>query len=119
MSCHPNVRVRVCVSYLGKVSCDSQGRAILDPGGIQAIRCYEGGIEEKNRCLVKSRLGRKWQHNLSFDNGDFPMAAVQHQFSGTVQGLYIAFELGWDTWRLAFGTGLGDNSRQRQVAGRN
>ena len=33
--------------------------------------------------------------------------------------MYIAFELGWDTWRLAFGTDLGDNSRQRQVAGRN
>jgi transposase len=47
------------------------------------------------------------------------MAAVQHQFSGSVRGLYIAFELGWDSWRLAFGTGVGDNSRQRQVAGRN
>ena len=32
--------------------------------------------------------------------------------------LYVAFELGWNEWKLAFASGPGDNPRLRSVAGR-
>ena len=32
--------------------------------------------------------------------------------------LYLAFELGWTTWRLAFGTGIGRRPRQRVIDAR-
>lgn len=32
--------------------------------------------------------------------------------------LFLAFELGWEKWRLAFGTGLGSESRQKSIAAR-
>jgi len=32
--------------------------------------------------------------------------------------LFLAFELGWEKWRLAFGTGLGGSSRQKSIAAR-
>jgi transposase len=38
----------------------------------------------------------------------------------TVPGvLYLAFELGWNEWKLAFGTGPADNPRLRSMGGRN
>jgi transposase len=46
------------------------------------------------------------------------MAAVQEHCSKSVRTLYVAFELGWDKWKLAFGTALGDNARQRNVTAR-
>jgi transposase len=46
------------------------------------------------------------------------MAAVQQHFSKSVRTLYVAFELGWDKWKLAFATALGDNARQRNVTAR-
>jgi transposase len=33
--------------------------------------------------------------------------------------LYLAFELGWGDWKLAFGTGPADNPRLRTIGGRN
>ena len=33
--------------------------------------------------------------------------------------LYLAFELGWTEWKLAFATGPADNPRLRSLAGRN
>ena len=33
--------------------------------------------------------------------------------------LYLAFELGWNEWKLAFATGPGDNPRLRSIGGRN
>jgi transposase len=33
--------------------------------------------------------------------------------------LYLAFELGWSEWKLAFATGPADNPRLRSIAGRN
>jgi len=32
--------------------------------------------------------------------------------------LYLALELGWSEWKLAFATGLGDNARLRNIRGR-
>jgi transposase len=46
------------------------------------------------------------------------MAAVQDQCSKSARTLYVAFELGWGKWKLAFGTGLGDSPRLRNVEGR-
>jgi transposase len=34
-------------------------------------------------------------------------------------GLYMAFELGWNEWKLAFATGPADNPRLRSIGGRN
>jgi hypothetical protein len=31
---------------------------LLTPAGVAAIRCYEGGMEKRNRCLVSSKEGR-------------------------------------------------------------
>lgn len=36
----------------------------------------------------------------------------------TAKVLYLAFELGWNEWKLAFATGPADNPRLRSVAGR-
>jgi transposase len=47
------------------------------------------------------------------------MTAVKKQSTKTVRTLYVAFELGWEKWKLAFGTGLADNPRLRTVDGRN
>jgi transposase len=33
--------------------------------------------------------------------------------------LYLAFDLGWSEWKLAFATGPADNPRVRSVGGRN
>ena len=33
--------------------------------------------------------------------------------------LYLAFELGWNEWKLAFATGPADNPRLRSIGGRN
>jgi transposase len=33
--------------------------------------------------------------------------------------LYLAFELGWNEWKLAFATGAADNPRLRSIGGRN
>src|SRR5208283_5129111 len=33
--------------------------------------------------------------------------------------LYLAFELGWSEWKLAFATGPADNPRLRSIGGRN
>jgi transposase len=46
------------------------------------------------------------------------MAAVQRHCSNSVRTLYVAFELGWDKWKLAFATAFGENSRQRNVSAR-
>jgi transposase len=46
------------------------------------------------------------------------MTAVQHQSSRSGRSLYVAFELGLDKWRLASGTAMGDNARQRNVNAR-
>ena len=38
----------------------------------------------------------------------------------TVTGvLYLAFELGWNEWKLAFATAPADNPRLRSIGGRN
>jgi len=34
-------------------------------------------------------------------------------------GLYLAFELGWNEWKLAFATGPAENARLRTIGGRN
>src|ERR1700682_6144312 len=40
--------------------------------------------------------------------------------AGTVKGvLYLAFELGWNEWKLAFSTGPADSPRLRSIGGRN
>ena len=46
------------------------------------------------------------------------MTAVQHQFSKTAQVLYVAFELGWDDWKLAFAIEMADNPRLRKIPAR-
>jgi transposase len=46
------------------------------------------------------------------------MTAVHHQSSKPGQTLYVAFELGWGKWRLASGTAMGDNARQRNLKAR-
>jgi transposase len=37
----------------------------------------------------------------------------------TVRVLYLAFELGWNEWKLGFGTDPGDKPRLRNIGGRN
>jgi transposase len=47
------------------------------------------------------------------------MTAAKSQSSKKlVKTLYVAFELGWDEWKLAFATEAGDNARLRSVSGR-
>lgn len=46
------------------------------------------------------------------------MTAVNNQSTKTVRTLYVAFELGWTKWKLAFGTEAADNPRIRNVNGR-
>jgi transposase len=47
------------------------------------------------------------------------MTAAEYQCTKTVRTLYVAFELGWGKWKLAFGTQPADNPRLRTVDGRN
>lgn len=44
-----------------------------------------------------------------------PKAAAEPKAAA---GLYLAFELGWNEWKLAFGTGPADNPRLRTIGGR-
>jgi len=47
------------------------------------------------------------------------MTAAQKQYSKkTARALYVAFELGWDKWKLAFGAEAADNARFRNVGAR-
>jgi transposase len=47
------------------------------------------------------------------------MTAAQKQYSKkAVRTLYVAFELGWDKWKLAFGTEMAGNARLRNVGAR-
>jgi transposase len=46
------------------------------------------------------------------------MTAAHTQSTTTVRTLYMAFELGWGKWKLAFGTEAADNPRLRTVNGR-
>lgn len=46
------------------------------------------------------------------------MTAVKYQSTKSVRTLYMAFELGWGKWKLAFGTQTVDNPRLRTVNGR-
>jgi transposase len=46
------------------------------------------------------------------------MTAAIAQSTTTVRMLYVAFELGWGKWKLAFGSGPADNPRLRNVNGR-
>lgn len=43
-------------------------------------------------------------------------AAAKKQYSG--QTLYLAFDLGWTSWQLAFTVGLGQKPRQRSIRAR-
>jgi hypothetical protein len=48
--------------------------------------------------------------------------ASHGKFTAVPQQLFVAFELGWSTWRLAFGSGVREKSWQvtipaRDVAG--
>jgi transposase len=45
-------------------------------------------------------------------------AARKQDFSEVKKSLYLALELGWAKWRLAFCAGLGENARQREIAAR-
>jgi len=57
------------------------------------------------------------------------MTATRKEHSGKPQAgacarsgggaLFLAFELGWSEWKLAFGTGPADNPRWRTIGGRN
>ena len=42
---------------------------------------------------------------------------VNHSSNGQ-ERLYLAFDLGWIKWRLAFTTGLGHKTQQRTIAAR-
>jgi transposase len=46
------------------------------------------------------------------------MTATQTQFTTTVRIMYVAFELGWNKWKLAFATAAADNPRLRTVKAR-
>jgi len=45
-------------------------------------------------------------------------ATYTHHRSNTNEVLFIAFELGWTKWRLAFGTGIGKNTWQTTIPAR-
>lgn len=47
-----------------------------------------------------------------------PVPSVQTPPAQPAGVLYLAFELGWNEWKLAFATGPGDNPRLRSVGGR-
>jgi transposase len=48
------------------------------------------------------------------------MTATRKQHSTKpTRVLYLAFELSWNEWKLAFATGPGDNPRLRSIGGRN
>lgn len=46
------------------------------------------------------------------------MTATQRQSTDTGTALYLAFELGWNKWGLAFASAPADNPRQRQITAR-
>ncbi len=46
------------------------------------------------------------------------MAATQLQYSDRQPALYVAFELGWSEWKLAFATAPADAPRLRTIGGR-
>src|SRR5260370_14646652 len=46
------------------------------------------------------------------------MAAPQLQYSDRQPALYVAFELGWSEWKLAFATAPADAPRLRTIGGR-
>lgn len=46
------------------------------------------------------------------------MAAARHQSITRVGKLYLAFELGWSEWKLAFASAAGEAPRIRTIAGR-
>jgi transposase len=46
------------------------------------------------------------------------MAATQAQYSEGRPALYVAFELGWSEWKLAFATAPADAPRQRTIGAR-
>src|SRR5262245_6030129 len=46
------------------------------------------------------------------------MAATQGQYSEQRSALYLAFELGWTEWKLAFATAPADPPRQRTIKAR-
>ena len=45
-------------------------------------------------------------------------ATYSHHRSNTDATLFVAFELGWTKWRLAFGTGIGRRAVQKSIAAR-
>jgi transposase len=47
------------------------------------------------------------------------MAATQQQYSNRTPALYVAFELGWSEWKLAFASAPAEAPRLRCVAARN
>ena len=49
------------------------------------------------------------------------MSATHNTQSTAAAGpvLYVALELGWNSWKLAFTTGMGQKPRMRTVTGRN
>jgi transposase len=48
------------------------------------------------------------------------MTAAKSQSSKKlVKTLYVAFELGWDEWKMGFAAEVGDNARIRKIGGRN
>jgi len=46
-------------------------------------------------------------------------ATLVDNVGGSRPALYVAFELGWSEWKLAFGTGPADAPRLRNIGGRN
>lgn len=57
------------------------------------------------------------RHSMELDS---PSPAAAAAGSGKTQGvLYLAFELGWNEWKLAFSTGPADNPRLRTIGARN
>lgn len=47
------------------------------------------------------------------------MTATQSQYSDRRPALYLAFELGWSQWKLAFATAPADAPRLRSIGARN
>src|SRR5207253_3165856 len=51
--------------------------------------------------------------------GRLTMTAAHTQSTARTRVLYLAFELGWENWKLAFATEAADNPRIRSVKDRN
>src|SRR6516162_9329784 len=47
-----------------------------------------------------------------------PHSSARPKTAQTARSLYLAFELGWNEWKLAFGTRPADNPRLKTVAAR-